>query len=133
MTSSDPKQRVFDVLARREQIAVDTRRQLEETRGATDDLDPLAQIDPAVRRAAEDEFYAAKGRHRYETSDGRTLFLTPEEIDQRRRSRGQRKKQRGRSVYEGSGAADARRKRVSLAFYVGAIALALVLTALILG
>lgn len=89
MTPDEQKALVIAGLAKRERIANDTRVHLEEL-GDTSALDPLSKVDPAIRRAAEDEYFAAKGRHRYETSDGRTLYLTAEEIALRRRTRANR-------------------------------------------
>lgn len=131
MNPDEQKDRVLEVLARRERIAAETKRQLEE-RHTPGGVDPLAGIDPAVRRAAEDEFYASQGRHRYETSDGRTLFLTPEEIALRRRARGQRGRRKGRGRAYDALTSGSRRRWTTLGFYGGAVLLALLLVWLIL-
>lgn len=99
MTPEEQKALVLAQLAKRERIATDTRAHLDELDelDGGDRLDPLLRVDPAIRRAAEDEHYAAQGRRRYETSDGRTIYLTPEEIAVRRRTRS------GRAEAEGAG------------------------------
>ncbi|HMV67305.1 MAG TPA: hypothetical protein PKA64_10675 [Myxococcota bacterium] len=129
MNPEAQRQIVLDHLARREQIASETLAQLHERR-EPDPIDPLAQIDQAVREAAEDEFYAAQGRRRYKTHDGRILFLTPEEIAQRRRVRTERGRARGR--YYGPGAEEQRRRLLTWGFNIGAVVLALVIVFLIL-
>lgn len=131
MNSDSQKALVLDVLRRREQIASDTRLALEE-RAVVEAIDPLAGVDPAVRRAAEDEFYATQGRHRYETSDGRTLFLTPEEIAQRRRARGERAHRKGRSASGYSALAERNRWWLGWGFYGAAVLVALGVVWLIL-
>lgn len=131
MNPESQKALVLDVLRRREQIASETKHALEE-RAAADAVDPLATVDPAVRRVAEDEFYATQGRHRYETSDGRTLFLTPEEIALRRRTRGERAHRKGRSQSSYSALAENHRWWLGWGFYAGAIVVALGVVWLIL-
>jgi hypothetical protein len=129
MNADDQRQLVLDYLARREQIAAETRDLLAEREAAVS-VDPLAQVDPTLRESAEDEFFASRGRHRYKTSDGRTLFLTPEEIAQRRRARAHRTKSKGR--FYGPSGDDQRRKWVGYAFNLGAVVLALVVVFLIM-
>lgn len=129
MTPEAQRQLVLEHLARREQIASETRAQLAE-REAHDSIDPLAAIETSVREAAEDEYYAAQGKRRYKTHDGRTLFLTPEEIAQRRRVRSEKGRTRGR--YYGPSAEELRRRWLTWGFNVGAVLLALVIVFLIL-
>jgi hypothetical protein len=131
MNHDSQKALVLDVLARREQIASETRHALEE-RAVAETVDPLAGVDPAVRRAAEDEFYAAQGRHRYETSDGRTLFLTPEEIAQRRRARGERARRGRHAASSYSALAERNRWWLGWGFYGAAVVVALGVVWLIL-
>lgn len=52
--------------------------------------DPLEGISQDVRNAVEEEYHTAKGRQRYQTSDGRVLWLTPEQVEARRRARDKR-------------------------------------------
>lgn len=131
MNADEQKAAVFEHLKRREQIAAQTKELLEER--PTEVIDPLAHVDPAVREAAEDEYYAAKGRNRYRTSDGRTLFLTPEEIAHRRRARGQRHRpRRAGNTFYGASSTDRHRKLVGMGFNVGVVLLALVVVWLIL-
>jgi hypothetical protein len=129
MTPEAQRQLVLDHLARREQIATETRTQLAE-RESQDPIDPLGGIDLSVREAAEDEYYAAQGKRRYKTHDGRTLFLTPEEIAQRRRVRTERGRTRGR--YYGPSADELRRRWLTWGFNIGAVVLALIIVFLIL-
>lgn len=91
---SDEEQRqlVMQHLERREDIAVGTQARLEELR--QEPVDPLAQVDPEIRRQVEDEFYARYGKKRYRTSDGRVLFLTDDEVARRQDAK---TRKRGRS------------------------------------
>lgn len=126
---------VIEHLERRERIAAETRAHLAEL-DAREPVDPLAAVDPAVREAAEDAFYARHGKRRYKTSDGRTLFLTPEEIAQRRRARGQRgrggRSSRKSSRTYGPAADEQRRRMVTWGFNIAAIVLALIVVFVIL-
>lgn len=124
----EQKDRVAAYLARREAIAAETREQLEQRSGASR-LDPIEDVDPAVRRAAEDAFYAERGRERYVTSDGRTLFLTPDEIAQRRAARDRRRSKPRRR--EGALGEDHRRRQLTWAFNAAVVLLALALVFLI--
>lgn len=130
MTPEAQRDLVLEHLRRREQIASETRDLLAERETAPSTLDPLAAVDHHVREAAEDEFFAQQGRHRYKTSDGRVLFLTPEEIAQRRRARSHRKKDKGR--FYGPVSDDRRRRMLSWGFNIGAVLLALLIVFLIL-
>lgn len=132
MTPDEQKALVLAQLTKRERIANDTRAHLEEL-GEAHSLDPLANVDPAVRRAAEDEFYAAQGRRRYETSDGRALYLTPEEIAVRRRTRANRADPDhiGRARYYGA-AGDRDRRWLTWGFNALAVFLAFAVVYVIL-
>ncbi len=127
MTPEAQHSAVLEHLGRREQIAADTRAMLER-RDDENALDPLANIDPAIRQAAEDEFYAKLGRHRHQTSDGRTIFLTPEEIAQRRRARTKRqRKSRAGSSYDHLSGDERRRTWLTWGFNIGAVLLGLLI------
>lgn len=131
--TDDTRERVLRHLERRESIAETTRQQLAE-RQAEPSLDPLGDVDPQVREQVEDAFYAERGRHRYRTSDGRVLFLTPEEIAQRRRARSQKSKRtraRASTYYTGQ-ASQRQRLWLTWGFNLAAIGLALVVVWLIL-
>ena len=130
MTPEEQRQLVLDALARRERIAAETRTAIADL-SAGESLDPLAAIDPAIREQAEDAFYGALGRHRYRAHDGRTLFLTPEEIANRHRARS-RKSRAASSSYDMLSGDERRRTWLGWAFNIGAILLALVIVGLIL-
>lgn len=130
MNAQEQRQQVLDLLERRERIAAETEASLQE-REFHDPIDPLANIDPSVREAAEDEFYARQGRRRYRTSDGRTLFLKPEEIAQRRRARSQGSR-RPKPRFYGPSGDDRRRVMLTWGFNVAAVVLALLIVAIIL-
>lgn len=132
MTPDEQKALVLAQLAKRERIATDTRAHLDEL-GESHAVDPILKVDPAIRRAAEDEFYGAQGRHRYETSDGRSLYLTPEEIAIRRRTRANRADpdHLGRARYYGA-TGDRDRRWLTWGFNAGAVLLALAIVYVIL-
>lgn len=130
MNPDEQKALVFEHLRRRERIAAETRDQLQSP--PHDDADPLHGVSDEVRRQAEDEFYEAQGKRRYVTSDGRTLFLTPEEIAQRRHVRSQRRRRRGRSSYYGMSSGERNRVWLTWGFNILAVGMALVVVYLIL-
>ena len=130
MTPEEQHALVLEQLARREEIAAQTRQHMAE-RDTREELDPMASVDPAIRLAAEDEWYAARGKRRYRTSDGRTMFLTPEENAQRRRGRSGGKPRPRSSAY-GPGTDSRNRQLVTWGFNIGDVVLALVIVAVIL-
>ncbi len=120
---------VFEHLRRREQIAAETKAQLDD-RGRDARLSPLEAVDPKVLEVAEDEYYEAQGKRRYRTSDGRTLFLLPEEIAKRRRARSSRHR-KAKTGFYGPGA-DPTRWWLNWGFNLGSVLLAAVVVYLIL-
>lgn len=120
---------VFDLLRRRDEIVAKTKEQIAD-RAGDKSADPLGKIDPQVRQQAEDAYYLEQGKRRYRTSDGRTLFLTPEEIAQRRRVRSQRHGRRPK--YYGPGSTDRRRWMLTWGFNIGAVLLGLAIVFAIL-
>jgi hypothetical protein len=129
MTPEEQRQLVLEHLERRERITQQTREQLEE-RDKDVALDPLAGVSPEVRREAEDAWHESQGRRRYTTSDGRTLFLTPDEIAQRRRAKSGKGDQKGR--FYGPRGDEQQRAWVNTGFNVLAVGLALLVVYLIL-
>jgi hypothetical protein len=129
MTPDEQRQLVLEHLERRERIVHQTREQLAE-REKEASLDPLAEVAQEVRIAAEDEYYAKQGKRRYNTSDGRTIFLTPEEIAKRRRAKSRREKRKPR--YYGIHNPEGKRDLLNIGFNAGAVILALMVVYLIL-
>ena len=129
MTPNEQRELIRTHLHRREQIKERTRASLENPpEGPVDELD---SVDPLLFEEEEDAFYKAQGKTRYRTSDGRTLFLTPPQIEQRRRARSRKAgRQRGRHLYSRS--SEQNRRLIGISFNVGAILLALILVYLIL-
>ncbi len=126
------RERVLAHLARRDAIARATREAIEARNRGRAVIEPLADVPAEVRQAAEDEFYGAQGRTRYVTSDGRTLFLTPAEIERRRGAHppdAKRRQRRRASAYNQGG--DPRDRWVGLGFNVGVVLLALVVVAML--
>lgn len=76
---------VLEHLEKRERITSETKRRIEEAKAEPHEA--LDHVDPEVRRKAEDDFYAAMGKKRYVSSDGRVMFLSEEEIRRRRHVR----------------------------------------------
>jgi hypothetical protein len=130
---SEDEQRavVYDLLRRRDEIAQKTREQIAD-RSADSSLDPLAQVDPEVRQAAEEAYYLEQGKRRYRTSDGRTLYLTPEEIAQRRRVRSQRGTRGKRPRFYGPTGTDRRRWLLTWGFNAAAVLMGLAIVYVIL-
>jgi hypothetical protein len=129
MNPEQQRKLVLEHLERRERIAQQTREQLEE-REKEVAVDPLAGVPEEVRRAAEDEYYESQGKKRYTTSDGRTMFLSPAEIAQRRRARSGRETDKPR--FYGLRVDDPQRNYVNLAFNAAAVVLALLVVYVIL-
>ncbi len=132
LSTDEQRALVLEHLERRETIREATRESLEAA-VAPPVQDPLAHVDVELRERVEDEFFEARGKRRYQTSDGRVIFLTPREIEQRRRARSKKNKKRRRGGGYGYYGPSSRRSRWSnIAFNVGAVALALVFVYLIL-
>jgi hypothetical protein len=87
--------RVLEHLEKRERITSETKRKIEEAK--QEPHEALADVDPEIRLKAEDDFYAALGKKRYVSSDGRVMFLSDEEIRRRRHVR--EKKERTSNRY----------------------------------
>jgi hypothetical protein len=121
MNRAEQKEQVIAALRRRAQIAEETRARLSELDQRGGD-DALLHVDPDVRVEAEEEYSASIGRRRYVTSDGRVVFLTPEEISLRRRAKA-RSQQRAGQV-DAMSDQTRRRQRVVWAFNVGVVLLA---------
>ncbi len=127
MNPEDQKSLVIEHLRRREQIAEQTRARIQAPeRGAED---PLLHVDPEIRRAAEEEYSASIGRRRYVTSDGRVLFLKPEEIAERRRAKARNSQ---RPADDGSREGERRRMLVKWTFNLVVVSLALAIVWIIL-
>jgi hypothetical protein len=129
MTTDEQHQLVLEHLERRDQIAKQTREQLAE-REKEASLDPLGDIPSEVRRQAEDSYYEHQGRHRYITSDGRTMFLTSAEIEQRRQAKTHRDKRKPR--YYGMRSSESDNTLLNVGFNVLSVVLALLVVYLIL-
>ena len=82
MQTEEQRAQLRTWLARHEAIAAETRQRLYAV--VREHLDPLSDVDAEFRRSVEDEFYAERGLERYTTSDGRTKWLSPEQIERRR-------------------------------------------------
>jgi hypothetical protein len=129
MTPNEQRELIRTHLQRREQIKERTRASLETPSAAS--TDQLERVDPLLFEEEEDAFYKKQGKTRYRTSDGRTLFLTPPEIEQRRRARSRKaSRPRGRHLYSRS--SEQNRRLIGISFNIGAILLALMLVYLIL-
>ncbi|MGC6515812.1 MAG: hypothetical protein ACON4N_15090 [Myxococcota bacterium] len=132
MNAEEQRAFVMEHLSRREQIAQETRDQIEQHHQQLKlEQDPLQQVDPAILAQAEDDFYAERGRTRYTTSDGRVLFLTDTELQQRSRAKSASKSRR-RPRYYGVDNADSSRWWLTWGFNVGAVGLALIMVYVIL-
>ncbi len=120
-TAEDPqRQKVFEYLARRQQIAAATSGVLAE-RAEVQKIDPLEGIDPAFVESVEEEYYASQGLVKYVSSNGRVRWLTPEQADQRRRSKRSTKRT---SRYYGPTAMSDQRDMIRWGFNIGAVVLA---------
>ena len=129
MTPHEQRELVRAHLHRREQIKERTQAFLETSLSTP--ADALDSVDPQLFEEEETAFYKAQGRVRYRTTDGRTLFLTPSEVEQRRRARSRRNSRpRGRHLYSRS--TEQNRRLIGLGFNLSAILLALGLVYLIL-
>ena len=123
MTPDQQRELVIQHLSRREEIVTRTKAHLDTFKEGP--ADPLAEVDPSIREQVEDEFYASLGKRRYTTSDGRVIFLRPQEIEKRRHAKEKKRQKDGRRFYGASGDARQRRLRM-LGFNVGAVFLALI-------
>jgi hypothetical protein len=130
MSTDDPRQLVIAHLERRDTIAEETRQHLESLQREPAQ-DALANVPLEIRRAAEDEYYARQGKQRYTTSDGRTLFLQPDEIHKRQKAKAGREKRKPRH-YGANASSDLQSSRLTLGFNAGAVVLALLVVYLIL-
>jgi len=139
MSSEDHAHQVYrDYLERRQLIAQKTAERLEASPSPMPSFEIIQSIPLDEREAIEDAFYKEQGKFRYTSSDGRTLFLTPEEIAERQRSKkrkvlrtqtlpplpGRRNK---RSRMHSSEDEERKRRYTLWAFNVGVVVLALAL------
>jgi len=122
MTPEEQRAIVRDYLERKEQVVARTRDQFEILAEKTGEK-PLLKVDPQIRREVEDEYYATLGRHRYTTRDGRTLWLTDEDLEKRRKRR--RRKRSRSSRYYGPTSHRDRRKLILWGFNIAVVLMAI--------
>ncbi len=115
-SAADQKARVFAHLKHLEGIDAVTQAAIADNK--VTEVEPLADIDPDVYAEAEDAFYAERGKQRYITRNGRTRWLTAEEIVDRQN---RRKKNKARSRYYGPASMQDQRELVRWAFIVGSV------------
>ena len=96
LTNQQQRELVLQHLTRREEIKSRTKEHLDTFKAGP--IDPLEAVDSEVRQQVEDEFYGSRGRRRYITSDGRTMFLRPDEIEKRRHARSRKSPRSGRKM-----------------------------------
>lgn len=121
---ADADEQYREVLAhleKRERITTETKRRIEEAKAEPHEA--LDHVDPEVRRKAEDDFYAAMGKKRYVSSDGRVMFLTDEEIRRRRHVREKKERTSNQYYFKYTSAPSAWR---TWGFNLGAVGLGLV-------
>ena len=122
MNPEEQRAYMREYLERTEEIVSNTRAKIREER-AKQHEHPLRAISPEIQREVEEEFYTALGRQPYMTSRGQKIWLTENELKNRKRT----SKSKKRSQYYSAYTQD-RRKLKLLAFNIGAVLLAIMLS-----
>lgn len=122
MATEAERRMVMAHLERRETIVEDTAAALAAEKKT--EAGPLDGVDPEFFAKVEEEYYAERGRLKYVSRNGRIRWLTPEEIETRRKTR---RKNKESSRYYGPTADTDRRELTRKLFNVGAVLLALLI------
>lgn len=124
MNTDTERDRIWKHLERKQQIEEDTREAIRRNELEHTTLNPLEGMDPDLVRSVEEEFYASQGRKRHISSTGRVLWLTDDELADRKR---RRKKELNKGTYYGPTSPTHQRTMMNRAFKAGAVCLAVLI------
>lgn len=127
------KARILAWLERRESIARETEERAAHLEAAPRTPAGLAglppEVDVSLIAEVEEEYHRARGRVRHESANGRVRWLTPEELEQRKKGRSRRK---NNSTYYGPAISADRKWVTGLLFNAGVVVAGAVLVYLFL-